>query len=104
MNFLNNLFVFFYLLNGLYFVSTLKFHLYMKKDKTLIKDNFYIPKTTNQILYQNFLNDDNLKLIIAVGPAGTGKTLFACLKAIEQLKSGQINKLVITRPVVTVDE
>jgi phosphate starvation-inducible PhoH-like protein len=76
----------------------------MKKEKISIKDNLYVPKTTNQILYRNFLNDDELKLIIAVGPAGTGKTLFACLKAIEQLKSGEINKLVITRPVVTVEE
>jgi phosphate starvation-inducible PhoH-like protein len=43
-------------------------------------------------------------LIIAVGPAGTGKTLFACLKAVSQLKNGNIRKLILTRPVVTVEE
>jgi len=78
----------------------------MKKDKKCkLNDTFiYNPRTKNQEKYMDFLNDDDLKLIIAVGPAGTGKTLFACLKAIAQLKSGEINKLVVTRPVVTVEE
>jgi phosphate starvation-inducible PhoH-like protein len=76
----------------------------MKREKNTIKENFYIPKTKNQEKYIDYLNDNEKKLIIAVGPAGTGKTLFACLKAISQLKNGEINKLIITRPVVTVEE
>ena len=81
-----------------------KMNLQMKREKNTIKENFYIPKTKNQEKYIDYLNDNEKKLIIAVGPAGTGKTLFACLKAISQLKNGEINKLIITRPVVTVEE
>jgi phosphate starvation-inducible PhoH-like protein len=77
----------------------------MRKDKNKFKDTFiYSPKSLNQKKYIDYLNDENIKLIIAIGPAGTGKTLFACLKAITELRNGEINKLVITRPVVTVEE
>jgi len=64
----------------------------------------YKPKTANQETYFNSLNCDFTKIVLAVGPAGTGKTLFACQNAISLLKSEQINKIVITRPVVTVEE
>jgi len=78
----------------------------MKKDK--IKQShlytLYKPKNLNQEKYQRLLNTDSNNIIIAVGPAGTGKTMFACLKAIQLLKSGDINKIIITRPVVTVEE
>jgi phosphate starvation-inducible PhoH-like protein len=76
-----------------------------KEKKGKINDTYiYNARTKNQEKYIDYLNDDDNKLIIAVGPAGTGKTLFACLKAISQLRNGEINKLVITRPVVTVEE
>jgi phosphate starvation-inducible PhoH-like protein len=42
--------------------------------------------------------------LFAVGPAGTGKTMFACNTAIQELKSGNINKIILTRPVVPVEE
>ena len=45
-----------------------------------------------------------MKIILSLGPAGTGKTLFACQKAITQLKIGEISKIVVTRPAVTVEE
>jgi phosphate starvation-inducible PhoH-like protein len=64
----------------------------------------YSPKTTNQNVYVCALNDVNTRMIIATGPAGTGKTLFACKKGIEMLMNGELNKLVITRPLVTVEE
>jgi phosphate starvation-inducible PhoH-like protein len=77
----------------------------MRKDKIsgLVSDN-YLPKTINQERYVNVLDDTQVKIVIVAGPAGTGKTMFACLKAISLLKSGKINKIVITRPVVTADE
>jgi len=52
----------------------------------------------------NYLNDDKTKIVLVVGPAGTGKTLLACSTAIYQLKNGNINKIIITRPMVTVEE
>jgi len=80
-------------------------NLTMRKKQNNLSDTFvYMPKSVNQQNYVDHLNDKNVDMIIAVGPAGTGKTLFACLKAISQLKSGEIRKLVVTRPVVTVEE
>jgi phosphate starvation-inducible PhoH-like protein len=88
-----------------------KIHLYSKKDKdsffkkdNLYKYGLYKPKSKNQQNYVNSLNDYTSKIIITHGPAGTGKTLFACIKAIELFKSGEINKIVVTRPIVPVEE
>jgi phosphate starvation-inducible PhoH-like protein len=77
--------------------------LYMKKTKNYNKP-FYIPKTINQDKYVKCLDNDNTKIVIAIGPAGCGKTLFACQKAISEFKSENIHKIIITRPVVSVDE
>jgi phosphate starvation-inducible PhoH-like protein len=75
----------------------------MKKTKR-ISLPLYIPKTKNQEKYVNYLNNYNTKIIITTGPAGCGKTLFACQKAITQIKNEELNKIIITRPVVSVDE
>jgi len=88
--------------NNLFKIRT--FNLSMKKEKYKPLINSYIPKSLNQQKYVDCLNNDNCKIVIVVGPAGTGKTLFACLKAINLLKAGSINKIVITRPTVTVEE
>ena len=78
----------------------------MKKEVGDLKSlsNFYKPKTANQERYVNLLNDPSNKILFAVGPAGTGKTMLACNQAIKELKSGNIQKIVITRPVVPVEE
>ena len=49
--------------------------------------NIYTPKSPNQILYNNILSKDTEYLVSVVGPAGTGKTFLACIKAIEKLKT-----------------
>lgn len=66
--------------------------------------NVYYPKNKNQVKYVNYLNCDDVQLVIALGAAGTGKTLFACLKSISLLKNNEINKIVITRPAISVEE
>jgi phosphate starvation-inducible PhoH-like protein len=43
-------------------------------------------------------------IVFAIGPAGTGKTMLAVQWAINQLNFGDITKIVITRPAVSVDE
>jgi phosphate starvation-inducible PhoH-like protein len=64
----------------------------------------YQPKTPTQIEYVKALTNPETKLIIAVGPAGTGKSLFACSNAIQSLKKKQIDKIILTRPLVSVAE
>jgi len=64
----------------------------------------YTPKTVNQKLYLDHLNNKKNDLIVVVGPAGSGKTMFACLKAMESLKKNDVNKIILTRPVVPVEE
>jgi len=39
-----------------------------------------------------------------MGPAGCGKTLFACNEGVKEFKDGHIQKLILTRPIVSVDE
>ena len=64
----------------------------------------YTPKTSTQQLYSEYLNKNTNSIIVSTGPAGTGKTLFACTTAIEQLKKQNIDKIILTRPVVPVEE
>jgi phosphate starvation-inducible PhoH-like protein len=64
----------------------------------------YTPKTYNQKQYVEYLNNKKNDLIVVIGPAGTGKTMFACLKAIESLRKNDVNKIILTRPVVPVEE
>ena len=54
---------------------------------------------------QKKMHDDILKhdLVIASGPAGTGKTMIATTTAIEMLDNNDIKKIVITRPLVSVE-
>ena len=83
--------------------NKLSFGLFAKKNKAATS-YLYTPKTINQAKYVNYLNDEGNKIIISTGPAGTGKTLLACQKAIMQMKSEEIDKIIITRPIVTVEE
>ena len=61
--------------------------LYSKKNIAANNIKKYIPKTYNQQEYQSALNDPNIDLLFCLGPAGTGKTLFACKYAIESFKN-----------------
>jgi phosphate starvation-inducible PhoH-like protein len=64
----------------------------------------YKPKTINQQKYLQAIENEDTKLVIVNGPAGTGKTLFACISAIELLKNNNIDKIILTRPLVSVEE
>lgn len=64
----------------------------------------YYPKSDNQKKYYHAVNNQNIPIVLGLGPAGTGKTLFACIAAIEALKVGKIQKILLTRPIVPVDE
>ena len=64
----------------------------------------YTPKTENQRLYADSLDNTDKTMTVALGPAGCGKTLLACVHAIMALKRGEIRKIVLTRPLVSVEE
>ena len=62
------------------------------------------PKNLSQETYLLKLNDTNKMIVFAIGPAGTGKTMLGVQWAIDQLKYGSADKIIITRPAVSVDE
>jgi phosphate starvation-inducible PhoH-like protein len=63
-----------------------------------------IPRTRNQEKLVLALQDESQHIVMAVGPAGTGKTYVGMLAAIKCLKEGAVEKIILTRPAVGVDE
>lgn len=63
-----------------------------------------LPRNLPQERYLEALSNESNHIVIATGPAGTGKTLLATQYAIQQYQSGEIKKIILTRPVVSVDE
>lgn len=63
-----------------------------------------IPKSRNQEnLILNLLNPDQ-SIVVAVGPAGTGKTYLAMLAAVRAFKSGECKRIILTRPAIGVED
>lgn len=61
-----------------------------------------VPRNPKQEAYLNSINRHDL--ILAVGPAGTGKTYLAVAKAIEYFEKGEVQRLVFVRPAVEAGE
>ena len=47
---------------------------------------------------------DEKNLVVALGPAGTGKTYLAIAKAVEALEAGKVGRIVLSRPAVEAGE
>ena len=62
------------------------------------------PKNANQAHYLETLDREDTHIVFAIGPAGTGKTMIGVQWAINQFKDGLCDKIVVTRPAVSVDE
>jgi phosphate starvation-inducible PhoH-like protein len=62
-----------------------------------------VPKTVNQEHYILALQDSNTDVVIAGGPAGTGKTYLATLAAIEAYRNKEVSRIVICRPAVSIE-
>ena len=68
--------------------------------------------TQVSIIPRNFKQDDLISsltnpennIVFTTGPAGTGKTLISTLYAIREFRARRVDKIVITRPAVSVDE
>ena len=63
-----------------------------------------VPRNFHQDDLLGYLEDHNINIVFAIGPAGTGKTIISTLAGIRELKGGDIDKFVVTRPAVSVDE
>ena len=62
------------------------------------------PRNDIQKKYLEHLEDPEASIIVATGPAGTGKTMIPSHVAIHKLHCSDIGKIVITRPAVSVEE
>lgn len=80
--------------------KTIQFDSYRPKSRTIQ----LVPKTVNQENYILELLNPETDIVIASGPAGTGKTYLAMLSAIKALKNGVVEKIILTRPAVGVDD
>jgi phosphate starvation-inducible PhoH-like protein len=60
------------------------------------------PKSTGQKALIEAIDDKNL--ILALGPAGTGKTYLAIAKAVEALEAGKVGRIVLSRPAIEAGE
>jgi phosphate starvation-inducible protein PhoH and related proteins len=63
-----------------------------------------LPRNINQEQYVLKLLDPSKDIVFGIGPAGTGKTLLAVQVAVKLFKEGKIDKIIVTRPAVSVDE
>jgi phosphate starvation-inducible protein PhoH and related proteins len=81
------------------FDNVVKFNNFRKKTSVEI-----IPRNKNQETYLLKLLDERKDIVFGIGPAGTGKTLIAVLVAIKEFKERKIDKIIVTRPAVSVDE
>jgi phosphate starvation-inducible PhoH-like protein len=62
-----------------------------------------VPKTINQEHYILALQDSATDVVIAGGPAGTGKTYLATLAAIQAYRNKEVGRIVICRPAVSIE-
>lgn len=75
-------------------------HTHHTREQRYVKN--IIPRTDGQAKLMEAIDRDNL--VLALGPAGTGKTYLAIAKAVEALKSGRVGRIVLCRPAVDAGE
>ena len=74
------------------------------KERAAFEKKFTVPKNIHQEMYCKLLKTKSKKIVIANGPAGTGKTLFATEFGVRYFLTDTYEKLIFTRPSVSVDE
>ena len=75
-------------------------------DKEPMRDQSYTknvkPRSKNQAELMEAIDSHNL--VMALGPAGTGKTYLAVAKGVEALEKGEVGRIVLSRPAVEAGE
>ena len=61
-------------------------------------------RSDDQERYMELLASDEAGVVVALGKAGTGKTLLAVQEGLRQLRDGRVRKIILGRPAVTADE
>lgn len=79
--------------------NVINFNVHQKKNQVTI-----LPRNKHQEQYVLKLLDQTKDIVFGIGPAGTGKTLLAVQSAVKFFKEGKIDKIIVTRPAVSVDE
>ena len=74
---------------------------YLPEKKKTVK---IYPRNRSQETYLLTLADTRKDVVFGIGPAGTGKTIIAVLNAVKLFKEGTVDKIIVTRPAVSVDE
>ena len=66
------------------------------------KKQYVYPKTKGQKAYVDAMRDYDI--VVAIGPAGTGKTYLAMAMAVNSLNNNIINRIILTRPAIEAGE
>jgi phosphate starvation-inducible PhoH-like protein len=82
-------------------VNVLDFQSYLPQKKQRVS---LYARSSNQQTYLQKLQDETKSIVLAIGPAGTGKTMLAVQNGIKQFQEGLVDKIIVTRPAVSVDE
>jgi phosphate starvation-inducible protein PhoH and related proteins len=82
-------------------VNIIDFQPYLPAKKQRVTIN---ARNANQKLYLSKLYAEQTSIVLAIGPAGTGKTMLAVQYGIKLYQEGIVDKIVVTRPAVSVDE
>lgn len=82
-----------------------------RKNKVALPDTAIVVKTRKKHisprspLQAEYLRAiDSCELVFGVGPAGTGKTYLAVAKAVEALTTGEVDRIILSRPAVEAGE
>jgi len=82
-------------------VNIIDFQPYLPAKKQRVSIN---ARNANQKLYLTKLYAETTSIVLAIGPAGTGKTMLAVQYGVKLFQEGLVDKIVVTRPAVSVDE
>lgn len=69
-----------------------------------LKPVHLVPRSRNQERLVLALQDHSTHIVVAVGPAGTGKTYLAMQAAVKNLREGVCRSIILTRPAVAVED
>jgi phosphate starvation-inducible PhoH-like protein len=82
-------------------VNIIDFEPYLPQKKNRVNIQ---ARNSNQKLYLSKLYAETTSIVLAIGPAGTGKTMLAVQYGIKMFQEGLVDKIIVTRPAVSVDE